>query len=627
MGFFKSQKNVVTEARFTFFELVEVPNAGDSFYRIEILVRDVSTGALEAPDGNRFYLRLIRDDGNVAAWDGRLYSDAAGAVALNASTHVAFPTGDKWYQIETMIQPGLFEAWIKVSNGDPTASLKLEGGWFEAGVPGRIAQDVDITSSGGAAILAAVQALQIDVGDVSANANLQSLKAYFGSLLDDVNVALGHAVLHGFRIFRVTAHAAGSFTIATLAVGSGPFIPTEDDALNGSMFVKLDVAGGYTGTIKRYFNTGVCQLYDAALDIGAGGFVLIPNATEGFIGRSDDAAAVAMGVAGKSLQSVLQLLFNNTGDFTSTGFGSLFGYLGTWPDDVGIDLSKLLFFGLRVYATSASAAGQFTLTALTVNGPFGLIAVDDYFNGSEFMVLTGAQAGYCGKVIDYTAAGVTTLDRAIDVGVGVKIAFFATIGGYIGKSDDTAAASIGLAGKSTFSVLNLIGNRLGGVQTRNNVVNYPVVTPTAVADNDPSELETNASATNSTTSYKVLHIATFNVAGGTDALMQAISFFVKWRSTGTIVAGAGETSTKWAAAPVTNTDSPGDTPSGDVVDITDVFTTASGTNNRSSWVRASALPASRGIKLLLLGKVTTATDIVTCTIFSTSEIEITYVMA
>src|SRR3989344_1981815 len=126
------------------------PAAGSVQYRCYTMIRD-GRGAMEAPDGNLLYFRLVDGAGNVTALESLLVTDSVGGTpSTDSADAVNFTSVTGWNQVAGIAATtGEIEFYLKVNSGAglPTAedTITVETGWYENGVLGKETARIRVT--------------------------------------------------------------------------------------------------------------------------------------------------------------------------------------------------------------------------------------------------------------------------------------------------------------------------------------------------------------------------------------------------------------------------------------------------------------------------------------------------
>jgi hypothetical protein len=158
---------------------------------------------------------------------------------------------------------------------------------------------------------AAIDAVQVDIGDFSGNTNLRSLQTLLGSRLEAQNVALDSLLMLGsMSIYKVASnsHSGGSGTFTLTTIGSGYHsVPAVDDSFVGGSFSVL--AGSNVGRVVMAsdFAGGSGQVSYGGLSL-ADDDIIAFFPPSGYVGKSDDAASSSASDAGKSLFARLRYI-------------------------------------------------------------------------------------------------------------------------------------------------------------------------------------------------------------------------------------------------------------------------------------------------------------------------------
>lgn len=583
MGFTQVAAIAATEVSIALPPSLKRPAAGNAAYRCVLTFRN-GRGAMEAPDSGTAYFRLLKPDGTALA--SRLFADNAMASASPNSASGSFASGSGWKQQATALMDGQFEFFIQIQTADTEQDLTCEVGWIENGT---VNQD----------------AKRFRVGDA---ADLDTL---------DTNV---------------------SESLTRLGAGT--------DAA---------VAPGAAGTLQGHIREAQEQADTIQTEVNK-------------IGAATDAAATA-GAAGGVLAHIrdaqvgIDLLEADVGDASGiwTNLPSLVDYLGTLLNTMNVPLAKLLGWAMGAYKVTGTPTGTtFDLAALT-GGPT-VPGVDDALNGSRFVVLTGTNAGQSGVITDYAGATVrVTYPGGFTLAANDVIIIPDSATGYIGAASDAAAASSSAAGSSLSSRLRRLVDTLVGLPTDAGVdpdtnagtlyawlrhltthlhtieaasgvqkgqFTQSLVNANANLTGNPTDGEVSATGTatdaGATPPYEVMHIISIALPETTEGAIKRVFATLKWTSQ--ITTGTGAGNSKWMMSPTAQAETVGSAPSGGAVDITDApaASTTKTTHTRSGLAKSSALPATNGFKLLLVGKCSTANDVLSGTTFESSEVEVTY---
>jgi len=219
----------------------------------------------------------------------------------------------------------------------------------------------------------------------------------------------------------------------------------------------------------------------------------------------------------------------------------------------------------------------------------------------------------------YTARKILVGDQADLDSMATAIANLAT---EIGDFPTSLAVTLGSpAGASIAADIAAITGGAGQVTVKRKLVNA-----NTVLSADPTSTAVAVAQTGDAETYEVMKVIPLALADGASAIPDSIhDIHLKWRSQGAAVAGTGAGKTKWGISDAAET--PGSAPSANCIDISAEVseTTALTVHELSGDCPSDAIPAvGTTINLCLLGKVTTATDTMTCAIFDESSLEITY---
>ena len=161
-------------------------------------------------------------------------------------------------------------------------------------INGDVGYIVPSSASVSAATLALILA---DVGDFSANTNLQSLRAVIGNILDTDNVSLARLLMSGALVYSVAAAPAPTATEFYIEAAAGAGISINKYSKELFMqkpFVVLSGASvGRLGVIQNYSTVSGWLSYthgDTAFTLAAGARICILVGSTTFIGLSSGAA-------------------------------------------------------------------------------------------------------------------------------------------------------------------------------------------------------------------------------------------------------------------------------------------------------------------------------------------------
>jgi len=268
------------------------------------------------------------------------------------------------------------------------------------------------------------------------------------------------------------------------------------------------------------------------------------------------------------------------------------------------------------------------------------------------VVAIGGAAGVADAVWDeaeagHVAAGSTglALKDARDASVLTQINLgdpsgappgFTNLADLIGAPDDAAVDPDAANGtlyaylKKAIADLRAVGVSGGAAQAE--IKEYPWQSATATLTADPTETEIDADGTatdpGGVPPFEILDVIDVNFPEGvgmtSEAVIKSIFATLKWTSQ--ITTGVGTGLTKWGIDSLANTDAVGEAPDAGVTFITDVIaaSTSKTTHQRAGLVRTDVIEASGGFRLFLCGKCGTADEVLTCTIFNSTNLEINY---
>lgn len=682
MGFAETRAVISTTMTVELPQTLKRPAAGNAAYRAVVMIRN-GRGEMEAPDSGTIYMRLLIPAGT--SLDSRLFTDNAMTGAMANSTNGTFASGSGWRQQATALSDGRFEFFIQVQTGDTEQELTLELGWVENAAVNygarrfRVGDAADYDT-----IDTNVADVQTRLGtgtDVAvAPGSAGSVQAHLREVQEQADTIQTEANKIG-----TVVNTGGTATLAAL-LGDGANSPlftrigaiAELVSLVG-MIGKGDDAAGSAGTAGQSLHSKqrkILDLLGTILNTGgtaALGAVLGDFANSTLVARlgAGDDAAVAAGSVGsihahiRDGQAGIDLMEADLGDFSAgTNLQSLKALIGTLCDTANVPISDLLGLTVALYSVSASPAptsSSFSLTAIS-GGPT-VPAADDFYNGAFFVVLKGTGTkGNRGRITDYALTnGVVTYPASFTLAANDVVAIFSGTTGYLGAATDTAAASDSVAGDSLFAHLRRLsatkvgnpadaavdpdggtgslfawikhlGTLLDTIDTQAGVqkgsFTQNLVNANAVMSANPTDAEVNATGTatdpGATPPYEIMHIITIALPETTQGAIKRVYGTLKW--TGQITTGTGGGNSKWMMSPASQAENVGSAPSGGAVDITDAIaeTTSKVTHQRSGLAPSGAIPATNGVKLLLVGKCSVAAEVLTGTVFESSEVEVTY---
>ena len=363
--------------------------------------------------------------------------------------------------------------------------------------------------------------------------------------------------------------------------------------------------------------------------------------------KSDTAAAVADLANGTDGLGALKSLIDtadaaidavqvDVGDFSgNTNLQSLKAVVGSRLEARNVALDTLLMLGnMSIYKVASNShsggSGTFTLTTIG-SGYHSVPTVNDSFVGGSFSVLAGSNVGRVVMASDFVGGSGQVSYGGLSLADDDVIAFFPP-SGYVGKSDDAAAASASDAGKSLFARLRYIGELVSSQKAvqRSTFKKHLKRSTAGTLGNDPTDNAESASSTTTSASFEILDVVTISFDEGSDASIEDIFAVFKWKHQGTNGGSGGAISTQFYLSGGASAPSAGAALSGvgDAVAVSDAIsgTTSASTQSVSGLINQNALDAfSNGkIHVLLCGKAASAGDTCTGWIYHSSSLEITY---
>ena len=548
--------------------VVPRPIAGTRPIEIPAYLYD-SAGGMEDPDDLEILVRIRKSDGTFIT--DRLYQDVLFAVALpNATDVAAFPIASGW---RAMLRTGvgLFDMFYKASSTDAEEELLFEFGWEEAAVPVFQSRPLRVTDAADADTVAAdVTAILDAIGTL---VNTGGTATLGGMLGDPANSSF---------IVRIAAIKAVVDTLATAAALAA--VQADTDAL------QLDVAAVQADTDDIQSKVGT--------PVNTGGTATLAA----ILGDAANSSIVARIIATKAVVDTLATAAALA--LAQTDIDDIQAKIGT-PEAALASLAGQIGIGTEAEGTAGAAAES-------LHAKLRAILTD---TGTTLPTTLGAPAG----------ASVSVDIAAVKAVVGTIVELTSLVG-MIGKGDD----AVGSDGTPTQSLHSKLRKALADLTTtladiaavqatvdaidadagpqEADVTWYPVP-PTAVLTADPTVEDDAAANTGDSVTFVVLDSYTWTPPETTDAAIRSI--FADLRIRASVPVAAGASAVKLAVSPDSSVQTPGAAAGASTVDVTDeivptdVLTSYARSGLVPSAGAGDAIPATGGIKLVLLGKVTT----------------------
>ncbi|MFA6605150.1 MAG: hypothetical protein WCS88_04090 [Patescibacteria group bacterium] len=225
----------------------------------------------------------------------------------------------------------------------------------------------------------------------------------------------------------------------------------------------------------------------------------------------------------------------------------------------------------------------------------------------------------------YTARKILVGDQADLDSMAAAIAAIATeLGDFPTSLRVTLGNPSGVDFAADLAAILAAAGSAGGAQSA--TVERKLVNSNAVLSADPTVTAVAVTQTADAETYEVMKVIPLALPEGASATIDSIhDLHLKWQSQGAAVAGTGAGKTKWGISDGAET--PGAAPTANCVDISSEIseTTALTVHELSGPAPTDAIPSDGSvINLVLMGKVTAATDTITCAILDESVLKITY---